>query len=139
MINVKIKKMSGKLPTYTRAGDACLDCYSAVEEIIPPQMRKVIPLGFAMELPEEYEAVIRPRSGNSSRGIDVAIGTIDETYRGEVKATIINNSKTSFTIHVGDRICQMAVRKAEKVNLEEANSLSDTIRGANGFGSSGVK
>jgi dUTP pyrophosphatase len=105
---------------------------------IPAKSRELIPLGFAMELPKGFEAVVRPRSGLSLDGIDVAIGTIDSNYRGEVKACVINNTDGNFEISAGDRICQLAVREIPIVTLEVVAELSDTERGSNGFGSSGI-
>ena len=142
MINVKIKLLNGgKLPEYKRKGDACLDCYARIDckfITIPRHSRALIPLGFALELPADYEAVIRPRSGLTSEEIDVAIGTGDENYRGELKANVINNSDDDFVIKNGDRICQMAIRQAPKVWFEVVENLSETNRGEAGFGSSGI-
>lgn len=143
MINVKIKLINGgKLPEYKRMGDACLDCYARIDckfITIPKGARALIPLGFALELPADYEAIIRPRSGLTSKEIDVAIGTGDENYRGELKANVINNSDDDFVIKNGDRICQMAIRQAPKVWFEVVEKLSETNRGEAGFGSSGIK
>lgn len=138
MVNVKFKLMeNGKMPSYTREHDACLDCYSAEDIVIRPNSRQLVKLGFAMQLPNEYEAIIRPRSGNSKKGIDVAIGTVDSNYRGEVMANVINNSDEHFTIAFGDRICQLAVRPAPTINCIQVEELEDSNRGTNGFGSSG--
>ena len=139
---VKIKIFEGgKKPEYKRIGDACLDCYARLDckaFAIPSGERALIPLGFALELPPDYEAIVRPRSGLTSKYIDVAIGTCDENYRGELKANVINNSDEIFRINNGDRICQLAIREAPKVVFEIVEQLSDTNRGAAGFGSSGV-
>lgn len=82
---VKIKLMdNGKLPQYGRDGDACLDCYSAEDVTILSGTRKLVRLGFALQLPSGYEAVIRPRSGNSKKSVDVAIGTVDENFGANV-------------------------------------------------------
>lgn len=137
-MNVKIKLMeNGKMPEFKRAGDACLDCYAAEAKIIEPGKRSLINLGFALELPEGYEGVIRPRSGLSSKGIDGTIGTIDSNYRGELKGNIINNTSEPYSISFGDRICQLAIRKTEEINFIQVEELNDTVRGADGFGSSG--
>ncbi len=139
MVNVKIKLMDdGKLPSYQHDGDACLDCYSAEDLYIPAGSRTLVKLGFALELPKMYEAVIRPRSGLSKNEIDCVIGTIDSNYRGEVSANIINNSDSVLKISFGDRICQMAIRKVPEFELIEVEELTETERGTNGFGSSGV-
>jgi len=139
-IRVKVYR-NGKIPEYKTDGAACLDCYARLdvgEDIIPFNSRKRIPLGFAIELPEGYEAVIRPRSGMTAQGIDEAIGTIDCDYRGEVCACLINNSGIPFIVRNGDRICQLKIQKAETFKLVEADELSETVRGSNGFGSTGM-
>ena len=140
-MKVKIKKIEGgKLPEYKRDGDVCLDCYARISGSsieIPKGARCLVNLGFALELDEGYEAVVRPRSGLSLRGVDEVVGTIDYNYRGEVKACVINNTQSSFTVDDGDRICQLAIRQAPKIEWEIVEELSETERGADGFGSSG--
>ena len=137
---VKIKLFElGQLPEYKRDGDACLDCKSRNCMTIKNGERALVPLGFAIELPKDYEATVRPRSGNTRDGIDVGIGTIDETYRGEVMACVINSSGEDFNIEVGDRICQLAIREAPKFRLVKVSELSKTERNDSGFGSSGKK
>lgn len=139
---VKIKILDGgKIPEYKRKGDACLDCYARIDckfVTIPTRTRALIPLGFMLELPADYEAVVRPRSGLTRDYIDIAIGTCDENYRGELMANVINNSGEDFVISNGDRICQLAIRPAPKVNFEVVDKLSETNRGNTGFGSSGI-
>lgn len=138
MVSVKIKLIeNGRKPEYKRQGDVCLDCYSRENAILKHGECKLIPLGFALELPPEWEAVVRPRSGNSKNRIEVAIGTVDTNYRGEVMACVINNSGNDFSIEIGDRICQLAIRQAPSVMFEVVDELSKTERGSNGFGSSG--
>ena len=139
---VKIKILDGgKIPEYKRKGDACLDCYARIDckfVTIPTGTRALIPLGFMLELPADYEAVVRPRSGLTSDYIDIAIGTCDENYRGELRANVINNSGEDLVISNGDRICQLAIREAPKVIFEVVDKLSETNRGNSGFGSSGI-
>lgn len=136
-VNIKLLN-GGKLPEYKRDGDVCLDCYANENICIKKGERKLVSLGFAIELPLNWEAIIRPRSGNSKNGIDIAIGTIDTNYRGELKANVINNSAADFEIKARDRICQLAIREAPKTEWNVVDELSDTVRGENGFGSSGV-
>lgn len=144
-MKIKIKVIeNGKIPKFQREGDACADCYARIADnidhiSIPAHSRCLVNLGFILELPEGYEAVIRPRSGFTSKGIDSGIGTIDSNYRGEVKACIINNTDSAFSINDGDRICQLAIRKTEDIIFEQVENLSETNRGDNGFGSSGIK
>lgn len=140
-MKVKIKIIDGgKLPEYKTEGAACADCYARLSApfiSIPKGKRCLVNLGFAIEVPEGYEAVIRPRSGLSKTGIDVAIGTIDWDYRGEVKACVINNTDGDFDIHNEDRICQIKIQKAEQFEFEKVDTLSETERGEKGFGSTG--
>lgn len=139
-MNVKIKLIDdGIMPTYSRIGDACLDCYAAEDVNIMHGDRKLVKLGFALKLPEGYEAVIRPRSGLSRKGIDIAIGTVDSNFVGEVSANVINNCGELFPVRNGDRICQLAIRQTEDISFIEVDKLEDTNRGSNGFGSSGIR
>lgn len=140
MVDVKIKLIEGgRMPEYKRDGDVCLDCYAmCTEKITVTQCERVkIPLGFALELPECWEAVIRPRSGMNLEGVDVKIGTIDTNYRGECCAVLENNSGKIVEVNNGDRICQLAIREAPKVKFVVVDELSETKRGDKGFGSSG--
>ena len=140
---IKVKLFDGgKIPEYKTSGAVCADCYARVEEqtvIVPAGSRKLVPLGFAVELPQNYELVIRPRSGFSSKGIDVAIGTVDTDYRGEIKACVINTLSEDLMIQDGERICQIAIRQLPYVQFVTDEELSETERGKSGFGSTGVK
>ena len=143
-INLKIKKISkfAQLPTYATEGAAGMDLYAANEEPITlaPLERKLVPLGFTMELPTGYEAQIRPRSGMAiKRGITLSncVGTVDEDYRGEVCVGLVNLSREDYTIQTGDRIAQMVVAPVTKAVIIEADELAETIRGEGGFGSTG--
>lgn len=142
-VNVKIKLIEdGKMPEYKRDGDVCLDCYARLGADyikLPPHSRCLVNLGFALQLPEGWEAVVRPRSGNSKNKIDISLGTCDTNYRGEFKACVCNNSDGEFRIEHGDRICQLAVREAPVVYFTKVDELDETERGENGFGSSGNK
>lgn len=142
-MNVKIKLFEGgKVPVYKTKGASCCDCYARLDKdfiVIFPNERELIPLGFALELPQGYEAVIRPRSGMMSKSIDEAIGTIDSDYRGEVRACMINNSHERIKIYNGDRICQMKIQESKQFNFEVVEELSETERGEGGFGSTGIK
>ena len=102
--------------------------------------RAIVPCGFAMALPQGYEAQVRPRSGLAAKhGVTVlnAPGTIDADYRGEVKVILINHGSESFEIRRGDRIAQMVVAPVSAVTFTERESLDETTRGAGGFGSTG--
>ena len=139
-MDVKIKLVpGGKMPEYKTAGAACADCYARVQTIIPAGERRLVPLGVCLELPEGYEAVVRPRSGMSKNGVDVAIGTVDEDFKGEIMANIINNMKDGLVVEEGTRVCQLKIQRAEQFNFVEVDELSETKRGVNGWGSTGVK
>lgn len=140
MVSVKIKLINfGKKPHYKREGDACMDCYANTDDMIEAGTRKTIPLGFALELPENWEGQIRPRSGLSAQGIDIALGTIDSNYRGEVMATIINRTPKDFLVQRYDRICQLSINPVNTIEFEEVEELTKSDRGSNGFGSSGIR
>ena len=140
---IKIKLLNGgKLPEFKSDGAVCCDGYARMGKttcILEPSCRTLVPLGFALELPDGYEAVVRPRSGNSKDGIDISIGTIDCDYRGEVMACVVNNSHEDLRINDGDRICQIAIREVPNINFVTVDELSETERGSKGFGSSGIK
>ena len=141
MEKIKVKLIDGgKMPEYMTSGSACADCYARLVTpyvTVPKGSRVLVNLGFAIELPEGYEAVIRPRSGLSDK-IDVVEGTIDWDYRGEVKCRIVNGSGGDFDIKNLDRICQMKIQKAERFEFVQADELSEIKRGEKGFGSTGV-
>ena len=102
--------------------------------------RKLIPTGLYIELPEGFEAQIRPRSGLAlKKGVTVlnTPGTIDADYRGEIGVIVMNASKYNITINPGERICQMVINRYEKVILEEVEQLETSLRGDGGFGSTG--
>lgn len=140
-MNINIKLCGGRFPEYKHATDACADCYTKADSlfIVAPMETVKVPLGFCLELPEDYEAVIRPRSGLSSKGILVHIGTIDSGYRGEVMTTVTNLSDSPFKIEGETRICQLKIQKAEQFTFTEKAELSESDRGSDGFGSTGLK
>lgn len=132
------------LPEYQTSGSAGMDLRANLTDSITlqPMERKLIPTGLFIALPEGYEAQIRPRSGLSiKRGLSLvnAIGTIDSDYRGELMVPIINFSAEAQTIEDGERIAQMVIARYEQATLTQVSVLSETERGAGGFGSSGTK
>lgn len=143
MATVKIiNKSNHRLPEYATALSAGMDLKANVSE--PYKLcageRAIIPTGLFIELPEGYEAQVRPRSGLAAKyGITVlnAPGTIDADYRGEVGVILVNLSKNDFMIQPGERIAQMVVAKYERVEWEEVSVLGETERGEGGFGSTG--
>jgi dUTP pyrophosphatase len=131
------------LPHYATQGAAGLDLIAAVEEEIEllPGSRAAIPCGIAIELPHGYEAQVRPRSGLAlNQGVTVlnAPGTIDSDYRGEVKVILINHGAEPFLIKRGAKIAQMVIARHEQAEIVESDALSDSARGAGGFGSTGM-
>lgn len=139
-----INKSNNPLPRYESAQAAGMDirCYLQEPVTLQPLERKLLPTGLYLELPEGYEAQIRPRSGLAlKRGLTVlnSPGTIDADYRGEVGVILINLSGEAQKIESGERICQMVIARHEQPEVVEVESLSETERGAGGFGHSGVK
>ncbi|MFV0365833.1 MAG: dUTP diphosphatase [Mangrovibacterium sp.] len=139
-----VNKSSNELPAYGTAQSAGLDLRANLEEavVLKPLQRALIPTGLHLELPVGYEAQIRPRSGLAAKhGIGVlnSPGTIDADYRGEIKVILVNLSNEDFTVEHGERICQMVIAKHETVSWEEVEILSDSERGAGGFGHTGKK
>ncbi|MCQ2265304.1 MAG: dUTP diphosphatase [Bacteroidales bacterium] len=144
MICKIVNKSKNATPTYATAQSAGMDLRANLEEsvILKPLERAIIPTGLFIELPVGHEAQVRPRSGLAAKhGITVlnTPGTIDADYRGEIKVILINLSNEPVEIENGERIAQMVIAKHETVQWIEVDELSDTERGAGGFGSSGVK
>ena len=142
-VSVKIINRSGnELPAYATAGAAGMDLRASLESPVQlaPMERALIPTGLFIELPESYEAQIRPRSGLAvKQGITClnTPGTIDADYRGEIKVILINLSTETQQILPGDRIAQMVVNKVERVEWESTDSLGSTVRNEGGFGHTG--
>lgn len=139
-----INKSSNELPAYETIGSAGLDIRAFIEESITlkPLERKLIKTGLFLEIPVGYEAQVRPRSGFALKnGVTVlnTPGTIDADYRGEVGVILINLSQETVEIHSGDRIAQLVFAKVEQAEWAEVETLSETERGAGGFGSTGKK
>ena len=139
-----INKSSNPLPRYESDGAAGMDIRAFLPEsvVLKPLERRLIPTGLYIELPQGYEAQIRPRSGLAlKRGLTVlnSPGTIDADYRGEIGVILVNLSGEEQTIENGERICQMVIAREERAELVEAASLTATDRGEGGFGHSGTK
>lgn len=138
-MNIKLLTPTSKLPTRATPGAACWDVYANEEATIPAGGRAVVKLGFALEVPAHFEVQIRGRSGLALKsGILAHTGTIDSDYRGEVGAILFNMNGIPFRVEVGDRIAQMAFGPALPEDLAVVAELSETTRGAGGFGSTGV-
>jgi len=143
-MNIKIiNKSKNGLPAYETIHAAGMDLRADLETsiMLKPLERKLVPTGLHIELPEGFEAQIRPRSGLAFKhGISIvnSPGTIDADYRGEIKVLLINLSTEDFEINTGDRIAQMIVAKHETVNWQEVEVLNETSRGVGGYGHTGV-
>lgn len=140
-INI-INKSSHDLPSYETIASAGMDLHAHIEQdiILKPLERSIIPTGLFMALPVGYEAQVRPRSGLAAKyGLTVlnSPGTIDADYRGEIGVILVNLSNTDFTIKNGERVAQMVIAKHERAKWNPVQSLSETSRGAGGFGSTG--
>jgi dUTP pyrophosphatase len=137
-----INRSSHPLPEYQTPLSAGLDLRAFLETpvVLGPMERRLIGTGLYIELPEGYEAQVRPRSGLAYKfGISVlnTPGTIDADYRGEIKVLLVNLSNEEFSVNNGERIAQLVIAKHEKINWEEATELSDTVRNEGGLGSTG--
>ena len=139
-----VNKSTNALPQYATSQSAGIDLRANLAEpvVLKPMERKLIPTGLFIELPEGYEAQIRPRSGLALKhGITVlnTPGTIDADYRGEIGVILINLSTEDFKIEHGERICQMVIAHHEQAEWIQVEELNETERGAGGFGHTGKK
>jgi dUTP pyrophosphatase len=140
---IKIKNLSKHpLPKYQTVLSAGMDLHANIDSpiAIQPGQREIISTGLFLELPEGFEAQIRPRSGLAFKhGITVlnSPGTIDADYRGEIKVLLINHGQATFEINDGERIAQMVIAEYASIQWEETTQLNDTERGEGGYGSSG--
>lgn len=143
-MQILIKKLrsDATLPAYQTLGSAAADVAACLDApvTLEPGTRVIIPTGFAMAIPEGYEAQIRARSGLSAKyGICMAngIGTIDADYRGEVGVILLNLGQEPFVVEPGMRIAQIAIVRCDQAQWQEANELDETVRGTDGYGSTG--
>ena len=142
---VKFKKLNknARLPFFASKGAVCFDLHACTvfEDIcIKPNSVMIVKTGLACEVPEGYELQIRSRSGIACAGVSIlnSPGTIDSDYRGEIGIIMYNHDSGDFIIEDGDRIAQGAIRVVPKVEIVEVDKLSETERGKNGFGSTGL-
>ncbi len=144
---IRITRLRGAedlpLPSQATPGSAGFDLHAAVDAavVLEPGARTRIPTGFAIAVPEGYEAQVRPRSGLALRhGIVLpnAPGTIDSDYRGEIQVIVMNAGDAAFSVERGDRIAQIVITPVVVARWEEVADLDETSRGAGGFGSTGV-
>ena len=140
-VNVKVVKDSedAQLPTYAHFGDAGADLYANEDIEIQPNEVRIIPTGLRVEIPDGYEMQVRPRSGMSTKTPILGIlGTVDSGYRGPLGVMLYNHGIEPYQIHKGDRIAQAVIAPTYHGNFLVVESLSETERGENGFGSSGM-
>lgn len=143
MNNLKIQRIhpDAKLPEYAHPGDAGLDLFSVEETVIQPGESKLIGTGIMIELPENTEAQIRPRSGLALKNQITVLnspGTIDHGYRGQVGVILINHGTKPFTVESGMKIAQMVIAPVMSVKIVDTKDLTETKRGEGGFGSTGT-
>ncbi|GAA0740425.1 dUTP diphosphatase [Clostridium oceanicum] len=144
MLELKIKKLNEEaiIPKYAHDSDAGMDLYSVENKTINVGETILVKTGIAIELPENTEAQVRPRSGLALKHSITVLntpGTIDEGYRGEIAVILINHGKKPFDIEKGMRIAQMVIKPVLKVKVTEALDLTSSDRNAGGFGSTGLK
>ncbi|WP_436416040.1 dUTP diphosphatase [Petrimonas sp.] len=137
-----VNKSKHALPEYATALSAGMDLRANIDEpvTLKPLQRSLIPTGIYIQLPEGYEAQIRPRSGLAVKnGISIvnSPGTVDADYRGEIRVILVNLSNEDFTINDGERICQMVIAQHARVEWQQVDDLDETERGAGGFGHTG--
>jgi dUTP pyrophosphatase len=145
MIGLRVTRLrdDAVLPARAHAGDAGLDLRACEELTIGPGERAIVPTGLAVEIPEDHAGIVAPRSGLALRhGISIVNtpGVIDAGYRGEVQVILLNTDRNAvFTVEPGMRIAQLLVLPVAPVEVVEVTALSETMRGAGGFGSSGMR
>ena len=144
MIKILVKKFDKniKLPDYKTIGSSGMDliAYTKKKIIIKPGKTAMVPTGFSVAIPKNYEIQIRPRSGLAAKKSITVLntpGTVDSDYRGEIKIILINLGEKKFVVNSGDRIAQMVVSPVIKAKLKEIKKLPNTKRGKGGFGSTG--
>ena len=147
MVTLQIQRVRDNsdlpLPTYQTAGASGLDLRADIVEtiVIKPLERRLVPTGLAIAIPSGFEGQIRARSGLAVKhGLAMvnAPGTIDADYRGELQVILINLGADDFVLRRGDRMAQLVIQKVERPQIVEVQTLDDTTRGAQGFGSTGV-
>lgn len=139
-----VNNSNNPLPEYATAGAAGMDLRANLDEPVSmkPLQRILVPTGLFIELPEGYEAQIRPRSGLAiKQGITClnSPGTVDSDYRGEIKVILVNLSNEEHSIHPGDRIAQMVIHSTERVSWKPVSEIGLTIRNEGGFGHTGKR
>ena len=143
-MEIRIVSKGGALPAYATEGSSGADLRAYIEEPITlmPGERRLVPTGIFVEIPQGVEAQIRARSGLAIKhgiGLVNGVGTVDSDYRGEWNIPLINWGQEPYTIHSGDRIAQVIFSRHEKADFVSVSQISETERGAGGFGHTGIK
>lgn len=139
-MQIKVKKLDPTLPdlAYARAGDAGFDVYARERTVLTPGVQTAVPTGVSIELPAGYVSLVWDKSGlGIKHGLKTLGGVIDAEYRGEYMIGMINLSDKEYVFEKGDKVAQVLIQKVEHVTFEYVDALSDTERGAGGFGHSG--
>lgn len=140
-MKIRIKRLfpDAKAPEYIHEGDAGLNLFSRETKDIAPGERVMLSTGIAFEIPDGYVGLVWDRSGLSNKqGLKLLGGVIDAGYRGEVFVGLVNLGRELYTVKAGDKVAQMLIQPIMRCQLEEVDILSDTVRGVDGFGSTGV-
>lgn len=138
-MRLPVKKIhpEARLPVYQHRGDAGLDLFSVVDELIAPGEVKAVPTGIRMAIPEGYVGLVWDKSGISLQGVHRLAGVVDAGYRGEVRVVLANLGREPFAVRKGMKIAQMLIQPVQAVEIVEAEDLDETSRGEGGFGSTG--
>jgi dUTP pyrophosphatase len=138
-VHLKVRKVrpGARLPAFQHPGDAGLDLFSAVDEVLAAGELKAVPTGLQLAVPEGHAGLIWDKSGISLHGVHRLAGVVDAGYRGEVKVVMINLGKEPFVIKQGMKIAQLLVQPVTAAEVTEVSDLDDTARGEGGFGSTG--
>ena len=140
-MKIRVKKLhpDAKVPAFAHPGDAGMDLFSVEDMTIAPGARASVPTGIAIELPEGYVSLVWDKSGPSHKfGVKTLGGVLDSGYRGEYLIGLVNLGREPFEIQRGQKIAQLLIQRVEHPEIQETDELSDTSRGAGGFGSTGV-
>ncbi|MCA9356112.1 dUTP diphosphatase [Candidatus Nomurabacteria bacterium] len=140
-MQLKVKKLyqDAKLPSYAHSGDVGMDVYSLENKTLAPMEHYIFFLGFAMEFPTGYAAIVKDKSSISKAGLHTMGGVYDAGYRGEYNVHIVNLSNNEYKIEKGDKIAQIILYPIAIAKIKEVNNLSESTRGSGGFGSTGKK
>jgi dUTP pyrophosphatase len=141
MVELKIKKLhkDAIIPKYAHDTDAGLDLYSVENLTIKPKHRVIVKTGISIELPKGYAALVWDKSGIAKKGVTTLAGVCDAGYRGEYKIVLLNVGSKDYKINKGEKIAQILIQKVEQPKIIEVTELTDSQRGKDGFGSTGLK